>query len=214
MSKLKEYIKNNLFVLILLYWPIHGIWYTVLQAITMNRNPIPIYHSLDSIIPFCEWFVIPYVLWYAEIAAVSVYMLLKNKEGFVRLYTYMFGGMFVCMLICTIVPMYFDRSAIAMYPNDNLLTDAVKFLQGFDNPTTILPSMHVYVACGLHFAVIKDKELGTKAVKIASTMLCLSICLATVFIKQHSVYDVVAALALTAPMYYVGFKSKLPLRIL
>ncbi len=214
MYKIKEYIKNNIFVLILLYWPIHGIWYAVLQAVTMERNPTAIYHTLDSLIPFCEWFILPYAMWYLEIAAVSLYMLLKNKEGFVRLYAYMFGGMFVCMLVCTLFPMYFDRSAVAMYPNDNFLTDVIKFLQGFDNPTTILPSMHVYVACGLHFAVARDKELGTKSVKIASALLCITICLATVFVKQHSVYDIAAALCLVVPMYFVAFKSKLPLRIL
>ncbi len=213
MSKIKEYIKSNPFVLILAYWPIHGLWYLILQAVTMQRDPYPIYHSLDSTIPFCEWFILPYVLWYPFIAAVSLYTLMKNKQGFVRLYTYMFGGMFICMLICTAVPMYFDRSQVLMYPNDNLLTDAVKFLQGFDNPTTVFPSMHVYVSWGLHFAVSSDKHLN-KGVKFASLALTVGICLATVFIKQHSVYDVAAALLLCLPMYLLAFKSKLPLRIL
>ncbi len=213
MSKIKDYIKKNPFVLILAYWPIHGLWYLILQATTMQRSPIPIYHSLDSQIPFCEWFILPYVLWYPFIAAVSLYTMLKNKKAFVRLYSFMFGGMFICMLICTIVPMYFDRSSVLMYPNDNLLTDAVRLLQGFDNPTTILPSMHVYVSCGLHFALCYDKKLG-KGIKLASLALTVGICLATVFIKQHSVYDVAAALVLCVPMYVIAFKSKLPLRIL
>ena len=214
MTKIKEYIKNNPCVYLLLYWPVHGIWYSILQAITMERNPTAIYHTLDSLIPFCEWFIIPYVLWYAEIAVVSLYMLLKNKEQFMRMCLFMFSGMFICSLICTVFPMYFDRSQVLMYPNDNILTDFIKFLQGFDNPTTILPSMHVYVALGLHFTVSKDKNLGSKGTKIASAILCISICLATVFTKQHSVYDVAAALVLAVPMYFFAYKSKFPLRIL
>ena len=209
MKKIREYIKSNPFVLILAYWPIHGLWYLILQETTMNRNPVAIYNSLDSAIPFCEWFILPYVLWYPFIIAVSLYMLMKNKEGFVRLYTFMFGGMFVCMLVCTVFPMYFDRSNIVMYQNDNFLTDAVKFLQGFDAPTTILPSMHVYVSCGLYFSVMKDKMLS-KGLKAASLALTVGICLATVLIKQHSVYDVAAALVLCIPMYVFAFKSSFP----
>ncbi len=214
MGKIKEFLKKNLFILIILYWIMHSAWYTVLQNTTMSRNPYPIYHKLDSIIPFCEWFILPYVMWYFVILAVSIYLLLRNKERFVRFYTYMFGGMLVCMIVCTVVPMYFDRSNIVMYQNDNILTDFVKLLQGMDEPTTILPSMHVYVACGLMFAVAGDKKLGDILGKFAAVVFCIVICMATVFTKQHSVYDVLAAWILAVPMYYVAFKSRLPLRIL
>ena len=119
----------------------------------------------------------------------------------------MFGGMFFCMLLCTVLPMYFDRTGVEMYPRDNLLTDAVRFVQGFDPPTTILPSMHVYVTLGLHMAVCKDGlGMERRLMRLASLAFSLSVCLATVFIKQHSVLDVAAALPLAAVMYFVAYK--------
>lgn len=207
LEKIKSFIKNNRCVLILAYWPIHGIWYMILQNLTMSRSPVAISAELDKIVPFNEWFVIPYALWYVQIAVVSVYLLFKNKEYFTRLYVYMFGGMLVCMLICTLFPMYFDRAGVEMYPRDNLLTEAVKLLQGFDPPTTVLPSMHVYVTLGLHFAVCKVcAEKGELLVRLSSLAFSLSVCFATVFIKQHSVLDVAAAVPLCLVMYFAAYK--------
>ena len=206
-GKIKSFISSNKYVLVLAYWPVHGLWYMLLQNVTMDRNPIAIATELDKIVPFNEWFVIPYALWYVQIAAVTLYLLWKNKEYFTRLYVYMFGGMLVCMLICTVFPMYFDRAGVEMYPRDNLLTDCVKLLQGFDPPTTVLPSMHVYVTLGLHFAVAKTctgKE--NRLLRLGSLFFSLSVCLATVFIKQHSVLDVAAALPLCLAMYFAAYK--------
>lgn len=206
-QKLKDFIKHNRHVWILLYWPVHGAWYALLQAVTLKRDPVAIVCGLDKLIPFSEWFIIPYVLWYLQIAVISLYMFFRSKQGFTRLYIYMFGGMFICMLICTVFPMYFDRGGMVMYPRDNLLTDLVRFLQGFDMPTTVLPSMHVYVTLGLHFAVCKEKALASvPMLRTASLAFSLSVCLATVFIKQHSVLDVVAALPLCLIMYFVAYK--------
>ena len=206
-GKINSFLKSNKCLWILAYWPIHGLWYMLLQNTTMSRSPIAIASELDRVIPFNEWFVIPYALWYVQIAAVSVYLIVKNKEYFTRLYLYMFGGMLICMLICTVFPMYFDRTGLEMYPRDNLLTEGVKLLQGFDPPTTVLPSMHVYVTLGLHFAVCKactGKE--NRLLRYASLAFSLSVCLATVFIKQHSVLDVAAALPLCIVMYLFAYK--------
>ena len=206
-GKIKDYIKQNKHSFILLYWPVHGIWYLILQAVTMGRDPFAIVTELDRQIPFNEWFVIPYALWYLQIAAVSLYLFLRNKEGFTRLYVYMFGGMFFCMLLCTVLPMYFDRTGVELYPRDNLLTEAVKLLQGFDAPTTILPSMHVYVTLGLHIAICKDSAgIESRLLRLASLTFSLSVCLATVFIKQHSVLDVAAAIPLCLVMYFVAYR--------
>ena len=206
---IKNYIKNNKHVLILAYWPIHYAWYAILQAVTMQRNPVPISCGPDSFIPFCEWFIIPYAFWFLQITAVSLFLLIKDREGFIRLYIYMFAGMFVCMVVCTLFPMYFDRGNTLMYANDNPLTEAVKFLQGFAPPATVMPSMHVYVTVGLHIAVCRNKILGgDKRTVLASFTLCAAICLSTVFIKQHSILDAAAGLLLCVPMYFIAYKIK------
>lgn len=206
MKRIREYINANRYVLILVYWIFHFCWYQALQSVTMGRDPFPISCAADRLIPFSEWFILPYILWYVQIAAVSVYLLLKNKEVFTRLYIYMFGGMFVCMTICTVIPMYFDRTGIAMYPNDNLLTDCVRLVQGIDPPTTVLPSMHVFVTVGLHAALAKDKAFAeNRPAVFASAFFAAVVCAATVFTKQHSVCDVAAAIPLCAVMYCAAY---------
>lgn len=208
-GKIKVFLKENKHWVILLYWCIHGLWYSILQEITMAREPFGVSTELDRLVPFNEWFIIPYALWFLQITIVTLYMFFKNKEGFTRLYVFLFGGMLICMLTCTLFPMYFDRAGVEMYPRDNLLTDAVKQLQGFDPPTTILPSMHVYVTIGLHIALCKDGGAGkSPLVRFASFMFTLSVCLATVFIKQHSVLDVATAIPLVAIMYFVAYKPR------
>lgn len=209
MKALKAFINDNKHIWIMSYWLIHGLWYLILQQITMNRDPFPIVCSLDFAIPFSEWFILPYAFWFIDIITISLYLFFKNREGFVRLYAYLFTGMFICMLICTIIPMFFDRAGMTLYPRDNFLTDVVRFLQGFDNPTTIMPSMHVYVAIGLCVATFKDKVLReTIFIKAAAVILCVGICLSIVFTKQHSVLDGIAAIALSIPIYFLAYKPK------
>lgn len=206
---IRDFVKENKHIWIMGYWIIHCSWYLILQEITMARDPYPIVCSLDKAIPFCEWFILPYCAWFVDIVAVSLYLFFKNREGFIRLYLYLFTGMFICMLICTVIPMYFDRTGMELYQRDNLLTDVVKLLQGFDEPTTVMPSMHVYVAVGLCVATLKDKSLGSSAVvKFCAVTLCVAICLSIVFTKQHSVLDGVAALALCLPIYFLAYKPK------
>lgn len=205
----KDFIKRNKHIWIMGYWFIHCTWYLVLQEITMDRNPYPIVCALDRAIPFCEWFILPYCAWFVGIVAVSLYLFFKNREGFIRLYIYLFTGMFVCMMICTLIPMYFDRTGMELYQRDNVLTDIVRFLQGFDEPTTVMPSMHVYVAVGLCIATLKDKVVSSAVLnRICAVTLCIGICVSIVFTKQHSVLDGLAALVLCVPVYFLAYKFK------
>ena len=41
--------------------------------------------SLDDMIPFNEYFVIPYLLWFAYVTAAIAYLFFKNKEEYYRL---------------------------------------------------------------------------------------------------------------------------------
>ena len=49
--------------LLLLYVPVYLIWFLVLEQITPERLFV-VSNPLDTWIPFCEYFVVPYVLWF------------------------------------------------------------------------------------------------------------------------------------------------------
>ena len=78
----------------------------------------------------------------------------------------------------------------------------VQWLHSTDTATNILPSIHVYNSLAVHMAVIKSEKLRQyKWVQVISFVLAVSIVLSTIFLKQHSVWDVITAGILAAVMY-------------
>ena len=43
------------------------------------------YCNLDDLIPFCEFFTIPYFLWFGYVAVIYVFLMFADREEFVRL---------------------------------------------------------------------------------------------------------------------------------
>ena len=70
-----------------------------------------------------------------------------------------------------------------------------------DPPTNVLPSMHVVGCMGVLAAVFDSQYL--KKARIPALIVAVAICAATVFVKQHSILDVFAALALSLVLYLV-----------
>ena len=66
--------------------------------------------------------------------------------------------------------------------------------------------IHVYNSLGIHFAVMHSSYFKDKKhVQHASLVLCVLIVLSTMFIKQHSVFDVSTAFMLAFVMYNVVY---------
>ena len=75
-----------------------------------------------------------------------------------------------------------------------------------DTPTNLWPSIHVYNSLGCHIAVMKSQQLKKyKSIRIGSLILCTSIILSTVLIKQHSLFDVMTAFIMAAVMYGIVY---------
>ena len=92
-------------------------------------------------------------------------------------------------------------------PRDNILTAWISALYKTDTATNLWPSIHVYNSIGAHIAIMKSKHLANhKVVKTGSFIMAVSIILSTVFIKQHSVFDVITAFIMAAVMYVVVYK--------
>ena len=88
------------------------------------------------------------------------------------------------------------------YIPDNICGKIVKGLYKTDTSTNVFPSIHVYNSLAVHIALAKCKALKNKpAVRYASLVLCILICMSTIFLKQHSVLDVIGGFALMAVMY-------------
>ena len=91
------------------------------------------------------------------------------------------------------------RSAFAI----NVKINTFFAIYSADTPTNVLPSMHV-VGCMAVLAVTFDSKY-LKKVRIPAVIIAVAICAATVFVKQHSILDVAAAIPLCAIGYYFAY---------
>ncbi len=206
MSTFKSKYKQAwVFLYGLIYFP----WFFYLEHhVTTDFHVI---HSrLDDMIPFCEYFIIPYLLWFLYMAGGMAFFLFKrSKEEFYKLTGFLFTGMTVCLIIYTVFP-----NGHTMRPdidfNKNIFTRLVGFIYSSDTNTNIFPSIHVFGTLGVHTALCRCKFTGRKHIAtIVSGILAFFICISTVFLKQHSCLDVFAGIILAAVMYMLVYSPGL-----
>ena len=179
-------------------------WFGYLEK-TVKRPANLIHMNLDDKIPFCEVFIVPYLLWFVYISAVVLYFFFKDKQDYYRACTFLFTGMTVFLVVSTLWPNGHHLRPAVM-PRDNIFSTMVAMLYKTDTPTNLWPSIHVYNSLGAHFAVFRNEKLHRKpVVHIGSLVLCVSIILSTMFLKQHSVFDVLTAFIMAAVMYIVVY---------
>ncbi len=172
------------------------IFYFAMYFLTENLIPFEkchIVHSrLDDMIPFNEYFAIFYVFWYVLVFGTLLYTLLYNVPNFKKVQTFIIITQVVAMACYIIWPTMQDLRP-EVFPRDNFLTDVMKFIYGFDTPTGVSPSLHVAYSLGILSVGLKDKDLSG-FLKVLLTFLVIMICLATCFVKQHSIIDVFTAI--------------------
>lgn len=187
-----------------IYAIIYLSWFGYLER-TVKRPTNLIHMSLDDKIPFCEIFIIPYLLWFAYVSSVVLYFFFKDKQDYYRNCAFLFTGMTIFLIVSTLWPNGHHLRPAAM-PRDNIFSMMVSMLYKTDTPTNLWPSIHVYNSLGAHFAVLKNEKLRKKpVVRIGSLILCVSIILSTMFLKQHSIFDVLTAFIMAAVMYIVVY---------
>lgn len=194
------YLKYKHIIPLIIYGIIYMSWFTHLEK-TVTKDYRLIHTFIDDYIPFCELFVIPYFLWFLYVAATVMFFFFTNKDDYYRTCTFLFTGMTVFLIISTLFPNGHHLRLTEM-PRDNIFTHMVQGLWATDTPTNLWPSIHVYNSLGAHFAIIKSSRLeNKKGIRAASLVLCVSIILSTMFIKQHSVFNVITGIIMALVMY-------------
>ena len=177
---------------LLLGWVGYFALYFLTENLIPEQRCRPVHMWLDDVIPFNEWFLIPYVFWYVLIVISLGYFLLYNVDGFKRLQTYIIITQVLAMACYILYPTRQDLRP-EVFENNNFLTGCVKFLYSFDTNTGVCPSLHVAYSVGIASVWLREKTahfMWRAFVVFAVIMICLS----TMFIKQHSAVDVFAAI--------------------
>ena len=176
----------------------------------MEKSDVKIHliHSLaDDRIPFCQYFIIPYVLWYFFLIGTVIYFALScpSKKEYYQYLGTLGIGMTLFLLISYIYP-----NGQNMRPDltgDGIFISAIRFLYKIDTPTNIFPSMHVFNATASCVALFQNERCRrNRTFTVAQIVLTVSIVLSTMFLKQHSVADVMTALILNILCYQLFYR--------
>lgn len=207
---MKEFFKKYIHGLFFLYMFIYFPWFNYVErTVTTDFNEI--YMPLDDRIPFVEAFIIPYFLWFVYVAAFAIIFFFKDAGEFTRLCIFLGVGMTVFLIVSTVYPNgHYLRPEIV--GNESLLAPLVSTLYRADTSTNIMPSIHVYNSLAIGLAVIHSKHFRKLWIQIPSFILMVLIILSTMFLKQHSTWDVVGAFVLAVPMWILLY-SPIKIRI-
>lgn len=163
--------------------------------------------SLDQKIPFCEYFIVPYVLWFFMVAGTVGYFAFMNESPgeYGRLISTLAAGMTMFLVISFVCP---NMHLLRQKPvGESMFADAVRLLQRVDTPTNVFPSIHVFNAVACCVALRNNEACRRRKWFMAGMeVLTISIILSTMFLKQHSIIDVVGALVLNWVCYGVFYK--------
>ena len=202
----KSLIKKVLFVIVtLLPMAIYMVVYMPVFFWVESLEPAGGFHiihtAIDDMIPVVEVFIIPYILWLPYLCAGMIAIAIKSRRISRKTSYMLMAGMTLFIVISLAYPNALElRGAIP--DRDNIFMTLIAYLHSIDTPTDVLPSLHVYdavvVAAGLHLTFPSKKGLLA-----ASDLLTLLIVLSTVFIKQHSVIDVISAIILFIPVFII-----------
>ena len=196
MKKITDFLRKYRHAWVFLYSFIYLPWYMYLE-----RTVVSDYHIMhtwvDDLIPF----------------NVLIFFFFKDVDEFYRFGLYLALGMSISLFICQIFPNGTNLRPMNLNPNKNIFTQLVAFIYRSDTPTNVFPSIHVFNSIATHVAVVRSRFFyNNMKVKVISFVIMISICLSTLFLKQHSFLDVVGATILSYVIYQLIY-AKIPLPI-
>lgn len=210
MEKFKQFVLKYRHAWVLLYALIYMPWFSYLEK-TVTKHFYLIHSPLDDYIPFVEYFVVPYLFWFLFMLIFGLYFFFTNRSDFYRLAAFLCTGMTIFLIICTVFPNGLNLRPTT-FERDNIFVEMVKHVYSTDTPTNVLPSIHVFNSIGICVAVAHSKSLKShRGVQAFAYITAFLIILSTVFLKQHSVTDVIAAVVLACiiyPFVYVTQEKK------
>lgn len=174
-----------------------------------RRGPYHMIHfGIDAYIPFCEYFIIPYFLWFGYVALSVLYFSTKEQVEGNKMIAFLMFGMTVFIAISAVYPNGHNLRP-KMFVRENIFVDMVKFLYSIDTSTNVIPSIHVYNSLAVMIATVRSKRLkGHWLIKGLMLVLGVSIICSTVLLKQHSMLDVCTACILATLGYSICYRNE------
>jgi membrane-associated phospholipid phosphatase len=206
-SKIIKLLRENPHVFLLVYWLVYLVFFVIEENLIVE-NYTPIHIPLDDKIPFCIWFAIPYLIWYPYIVVPLLWLLFKNPPEFKRLMWFIMLTYSLTLVIYALFPNGQDMRDHSVLTGDGILYQWMRFFWSYDTNTNVCPSIHVIGTLAATFALIHTKIAKKWWGALSIAILTLSICFSIVFVKQHSIVDLFAGVALSAVAYPLIYNKK------
>lgn len=203
MKYLLDWIKAHKYCLVLLYFLFYLPAFFILEKVSSPK--VTVYCPIDGMIPFIPAFVFPYFAWHLLIPVILIFFMIKDREAFLRLCFTMFTGMTAALFIYAVIP---NGLNIRVPVTGNSLSEKIcSLLYSIDTPTNVCPSIHVSSTVAISFSVQNAYSLKKhRAIRILLHIVSVLIIVSTLFIKQHSVYDVIGGLVLTLILWFISLR--------
>jgi len=190
----------------LFYWPLYGLFFIGLERLWLRESYFPIHCFLDDYIPFCEYFLFPYLFWFVFLIGFMIYGLLWD----VKAYTCMMKFIMLTYTATIIIYILFPNCQELrpqVFPRENSLTDFMRHYYVFDTNTNVCPSIHVIGSVAVLLSAWHSQHFRTPFWRVIFTVAAILISLSTVFLKQHSVLDILAAVPVCVVGYLFSFRE-------
>ena len=162
--------------------------YTCSKAVNYNLRHYDLTTCLDTQIPFVSWFIIFYVLAFAQWVWNYFFHARAGKENFYHIVVSDIIAKTVCLILFLALPTSIVRPEIV---GNSFFDDLVKLIYFVDTPTNLFPSVHClasWLCCRAAF-LMKKAPWWYKWLQLIITLLVFA---STVLIKQHFLVDIVA----------------------
>lgn len=184
--------------LLLLFFPVYLLLYFAAEHYVTTDYWVS-WCALDDLIPFVQEFVYFYLLWFPLMIGMTLWLLVKDARAFWR-----YG---ITLIITTLI----GYAIFFIFPSGQDLRPAevdggglsgfiMRIIYSVDTNTNVFPSLHV-VGTLVAVAGAFDTDTIAKPLKWVIAVVGTLICLSTVFIKQHSVLDILGAVAVFVPVW-------------
>ncbi|MCI8659185.1 MAG: phosphatase PAP2 family protein [Lachnospiraceae bacterium] len=181
---------------------IQALWYLVifLAAFYITERLVTPKYIIscpaDDWIPFHEQFIVLYLMWFILLPASWLYTAVTSKEDFQNLFLIMFGGMTISIVIYWLFPNGLKLRPEAVEPG--ICGNLVRMIHAVDTPGNVCPSIHVSSSTAVAVVAYRSRVLKKQVlIQWSVYLLVVGISLSTMFLKQHSVIDVICGGALT-----------------
>lgn len=191
-------------VYLLLYWPLYALIWFGTENLALGRA-YTVHSVIDDMIPFCELFTVFYVIWYPFWIGMMAYCMLAEPKTFRKMAFYFIIGFTAANVIYFLFPTCIDFRPDT-FPRENFLTYVTGLIYSIDHPTNVCPSEHVIGAWAVVFTAWDSRRFRSAKWMVPITVIAVLISLSIMFIKQHSFWDLAAAIPFSAVLWLICFR--------